>query len=64
MNFGLSPREPGAYAMSADGEGHYDGFNTKRQQVLNYVGGPGNILHNPYLEKHSPREDLEMIEKG
>jgi len=52
MNFGLSPRRnSGAYAMSADGGGQYGAFNTKRKQVLNYVGGPGNILHNPYLDE-------------
>lgn len=49
--------------MSADGGGQYGAFNTKRKQVLNYVGGPGNILHNPYLDEKNS-EDVEMKEKG
>lgn len=43
--------------MSADGTGTAR-FNVKRKQVLNYAGGPGNFLNNPYLEKEpSHHED-------
>jgi len=47
--------------MSADGTGYRNSMMPKRKQVLNYAGGPGNFLNNPYLEKdNSLNDDVEM----
>jgi Na+/melibiose symporter-like transporter len=36
-------------------------MRVKRKQVLNYAGGPGNFLNNPYLQQEPSVEDgVEM----